>query len=107
MARNAELSGLITDPSRLAVPNPKVVVQSAATDATRTVSSNQHGEYSVPAPYNITIEAQGFKIRHQIGVVVEVDQRAWLDFEPIVGSKYSKVSRCRRALRWSTHQMHL
>jgi hypothetical protein len=68
LAQNAELSGLITDPSGLAVPNARVVVQSADTDATRTVSSNGQGEYSVPAllpgPYNITIEANGFKTVH-------------------------------------------
>ena len=49
LAQNAELSGLITDPSGLAVPSARVVVQSADTAATRTVSSNQQGEYSVPA----------------------------------------------------------
>jgi hypothetical protein len=49
MAQNAELSGLITDPSGLAVPGAQVVVQSADTGGGRTVSSNQQGEYSVPA----------------------------------------------------------
>jgi protocatechuate 3,4-dioxygenase beta subunit len=62
-AQNAELSGLITDPSGLAVSGARVVVQSADTGGTRTVSSNQQGEYSVPAllpgPYNITTEANG------------------------------------------------
>src|SRR6202051_2515919 len=80
LAQNAEVSGLITDPSSLAVPNARVVVQSADTGATRAVFSNQQGEYSVPAllpgPYNITIEAKGFKTIHQNGVTAEVDQRA-------------------------------
>jgi hypothetical protein len=48
-AQNAEISGFIADPSGLAVPYARVVVQSADTDATRTVSSNQQGEYGVPA----------------------------------------------------------
>src|SRR5580698_2233255 len=51
------LSGRITDPSGLGVPHAKVVVQSDDTAAARTLSSNQQGEYSVPAllpgPYNI------------------------------------------------------
>jgi hypothetical protein len=59
LAQNAQLSGLIRDPANLAVPRAKVAVQSADTAATRTVSSNQQGEYSVaallPGPYNITI----------------------------------------------------
>ena len=49
LAQDAELSGLITDPSGLAVPGARVVVQSAGTDATRTVSANGQGEYSAPA----------------------------------------------------------
>jgi hypothetical protein len=73
-----------------------VVAQSADTAATRTVSSNQQGEYSVPAllpgPYNITIEANGFKTVHQNGVVVEVDQRARLDFALTIGSNSESIT---------------
>jgi hypothetical protein len=96
LAQNAELSGFITDPSGLAVPGARVVVQGADTGAARTVSSNQQGEYSVPAllpgPYNITIEANGFKAVHQNGVVVEVDQRARLDFALTVGSTTETIT---------------
>src|ERR1700686_5136281 len=96
LAQNAEISGLITDPSSLAVPGARVVVQSADTGATRTVSSNQQGEYSVPAllpgPYNITIEANGFKSIHQNGVVIEVDQRARLDFTLTIGSTTETIT---------------
>jgi hypothetical protein len=95
-AQNAELSGSVTDPSGLAVPGARVVVQSVDTDATHTVSSNQQGEYSVPAllpgPYNVTLEANGFKTIHQNGVVVEVDQRARLDFALIVGSSSESIT---------------
>jgi len=96
LAQNAELSGLITDPAGLAVPGARVVVQSADTGATRTVSSNDHGEFSVPAllpgPYNITIEANGFKTNHQNGVVVEVNQRARLDFALTIGSNTDSIT---------------
>src|SRR5260370_2878834 len=96
IAQNAELSGLVTDPSGLAVPGARVVVQSADTGATRTVSSNQQGEYSVPAllpgPYTITVEANGFKTIHQNGVVVEVDQRAPLDFALTLGSTAESIT---------------
>ena len=78
------------------MPNARVVVQSADTGATRTVSSNQQGEYSVPAllpgPYNITVEANGFKTIHQNGVVVEVDQRARLDFALTIGSNTETIT---------------
>ena len=44
---NADVSGLITDPSNLAAPG--WLLQSADTRETHTVSSNQQGEYSAPA----------------------------------------------------------
>jgi hypothetical protein len=43
LAQNAELSGIISDPSGLAVPAAKVLLESADTGAARTVSSNQQG----------------------------------------------------------------
>ncbi len=96
LAQNAELSGLISDPSSLAVANARVVVQSADNAATRSVVSNQQGEYSVPAlqpgTYEVTVEANGFKTIRQSGVVVEVDQRARLDFALTVGSAAETVN---------------
>ncbi len=96
LAQSAELSGLIRDPANLAVPGAKVVVQSAATAATRAVSSNQQGEYSIPAlmpgPYNVTVEANGFKTIRQNDVVVEVDQRARLDFALTIGSNTETIT---------------
>ena len=96
LAQTAELSGLITDPSGLAVPRARVVVQSAKTAAARTVFSNQQGVYSVPAllpgPYDITVEANGFKTIHQNGVVVEVDQRARLDFALTIGTNAEAIT---------------
>jgi Carboxypeptidase regulatory-like domain/TonB dependent receptor len=96
LAQNAELSGLISDPSGLPVPGAKVTAGNPDTGATRTVSSNQQGEYSVPAlipgPYNVMVEANGFKAVHQNGVVVEVDQRARLDFALTVGSNAETIT---------------
>src|SRR5580704_15891602 len=96
LAQNAELSGVVSDPSGRAVPGAKVAVQSAETDATRTVSANGQGEYSAPAllpgAYNVTVEANGFKTLHQNGVVVEVDQRARLDFALTIGRAAESIT---------------
>ena len=96
LAQNAELSGLISDPSGSAVPGAKVVVQSSGTAATRAVSSNGRGEYSVPAllpgPYDVTVEANGFKSVRENGVIVEVDQRARLDFALSIGNKAETIT---------------
>ena len=49
IAQTANLSGIISDPSGLAVPNAKVTVKNQATGVTREVISNQQGLYSIPA----------------------------------------------------------
>jgi len=96
LAQNAEFSGLITDPAGLAVPRARVLVQSAATGATRSVLSNQQGEYSVPAlqpgTYNVTVEANGFQTVHQNGVMLEVGQQARLDLALTVGSNTESIT---------------
>src|ERR1700758_1212084 len=96
LAQNAEISGLITDPSGLAVQGARISVENSNTAATRAVSSNQQGEYSVPAllpgAYNVTIEANGFKTIHQNSVVVEVGQRARLDFALSIGSNAETIT---------------
>jgi hypothetical protein len=95
-AQNAEISGLIRDPSQRAVAGAAVMVQSLETGVTRAVITNPQGEYSVPAllpgAYDITVEAIGFKAIRQTAVVVEVDQRARLDFSLTVGSKSEVVT---------------
>ena len=95
-AQNAELSGLISDPSGRAVSGAAVKLRYLETGATRTLLSNQQGEYSFPAlspgAYDITVEATGFKTIHQSGVVLEVGQRARLDFPLPVGNKSEVVA---------------
>ena len=80
MAQTANLSGIVSDPSSLSVPNAKVTVKSRATGITREVVSNQQGSYSIPAlspgAYDLTVEATGFISVHQNGILLEVDQRA-------------------------------
>ena len=45
-----------------------------------------------PGPYNITVEANGFKTVHQNGIVLEVDQRARLDFALTIGSTSESIT---------------
>jgi len=96
LAQNAEISGLITDPSGRAVPGARISVENSNTAATRAVSSNGQGEYSVaallPGAYDITVEAMGFKAIHQNGITVEVDQRARLDFALTIGSTTESIT---------------
>ena len=96
-AQNAELSGLITDPFDLAVSNARVTVQSIETGAIRVVLSNEQGVYDVDGllpgrPYRITVAADGFKTIYQDGIVVEVDQRARLNFSLTVGKNAESIT---------------
>src|SRR4051812_1152008 len=94
-AQNADISGIVLDPSKLAVSDAQVTAENAATSVTRTVFSNEQGLYSVPSlppgRYNITVEANGFKTLHQNDVVFEVDQEARLDFTLEIGSKQESI----------------
>ena len=67
-----------------------------ATGVTREVVSNQQGLYSIPAlppgSYDLTVEATGFKSVHQNGIVLEVDQRASLDFALSIGSTTETIT---------------
>ena len=96
LGQNAEISGFISDPSGLAVPAARVVVESNQTGARRTVLSNQLGQYTLaalpPAAYQVSIEANGFKTTRQSGIVLEVDQRARLDFTLTIGSATETIT---------------
>ena len=95
-AQTAEISGLISDPSGLPVPNATLNVQKHATGVSRRVTSNQQGLYSAPAlapgSYDVTVQATGFASIHQNSIVLEVDQRAVLDFSLSIGSTTESVT---------------
>ena len=88
--------GYVLDPDHRPVPGARVIVESPNTGATRDVVSNQQGVYSVPAlppgPYNLTVEANGFKTIHQTGFVVEANQQARQDFALTIGSRTETVT---------------
>ncbi len=88
--------GYILDPDHRPVPGTRVVVESTNTGATRDIVSNQQGLYSVPAlqpgPYNITVEANGFKSVHQTGIVLEANQQARMDFGLTIGSTTETIT---------------
>ena len=88
--------GYVLDPDHRPVPSARIVIESPNTAATRDVFSNHQGLYSVPAlppgPYNITVEANGFKTIHQTGIVLEADQQARMDFALTIGSTTETIT---------------
>ncbi len=62
---NANVNGVITDPSGAAVPNAKVQITNQATGRVRTAVTSLSGVYSIPTVppgmYTLTVEVSGFK----------------------------------------------
>ena len=73
---NQQITGVVTDPTGAAVPNAVVMVTNEATGVSRTVKSNDEGNYtvlSVPiGVYTITTTVPGFKKSILKGVHVDV-----------------------------------
>ena len=88
--------GYVLDPDHRPIPGVRITIEDPNTAATRSTSTNQQGFYSVPAlhpgPYNLAIQANGFKTIHQTGIVLEADQQARMDFPLTVGSRTETVT---------------
>ena len=92
----ATMFGTITDSSGAAIPNAKVTLVQTDTNFTRTFATKPDGSYReefLPiGPYNITVEAAGFKTLHQAGIVLAVMQTADLSLKLDIGTATESVS---------------
>ena len=88
--------GYVLDPDQRPIPGAHIVIADPNTGATRNVSANQQGLYSVPAlppgPYNITVEANGFRKLVKPDVVVHVQDALDIDFEMQVGAASESIT---------------
>ena len=68
----ATLSGTVTDPTGLAVPNVQVTLQSATENASRETVTNTGGQYVIPAippgTYRLVMKANGFQSQTFTGI---------------------------------------
>src|SRR5213592_3676719 len=84
-----EITGVVRDSSGAVIPGATVAVTNPATNATRTVMSNEAGVYRFPAlqpgTYTIKVEMAGFRTITQTGVELQVQQSARIDFSLQVG----------------------
>jgi hypothetical protein len=80
----------------LLIPEVKITVTNTATETSRDTVTNDLGYYTVPplppGSYKIAASKQGFRDREQTGIVLEVDQRATIDFSMKVGQLSQTVS---------------
>jgi hypothetical protein len=95
-AQDATIVGTITDPSGASVPNVKVTVTNIETGLVHTVVTSDSGTYVIPelkiGHYDAKAEAAGFKIAEQKGLVLQVGDRARIDFQMQLGGAQETVT---------------
>ncbi len=78
------ISGTVTDSTGATVPNTSVTVSDAATNISRTVTSDESGFYTVTnlpvGTYSVSAELQNFKKSVKSGNVLNADGRLTVDF---------------------------
>ena len=90
----ATLSGTVTDPSGLAIPEAKISIVNLATGVTRTLVSDSAGFYTapnlVPGDYKLNVTAKGFATSTaELTLTVGANQS--LDFRMKVGATNEKI----------------
>ncbi len=90
------LSGRVTDPSGSSVPGAKVVATQTATGAKAEASTSTDGEFALPflapGPYQLVVDASGFKKFTQSGIQISTNQRLTQDVTLQVGSQTESVT---------------
>src|SRR5260370_33046471 len=96
IGQNAELSGLIRDPSNLSVSGAEVSIRNEQTGGRRGTRSNASGFYSLPAlspgDYRLSIRAAGFETIVHEGLKLEVGASCRIDFSCRLGDSRTIVT---------------
>jgi hypothetical protein len=83
-AQNARIVGTIKDQTGGAVPGVTVTARNQETGLTRAASSDEAGNYRLPAlppgTYNLTAELASFSSESRPDIVLVIDQTATIDF---------------------------
>jgi hypothetical protein len=91
-----QITGVVTDPTGAAVPNAQVTVTNEATRVTRTVRSNDDGNYTVlnlpVGVYTIATVMQGFKKSILTGVNVDVGGKPAVPVQLEIGQVTESVA---------------
>jgi hypothetical protein len=95
-AQDAQISGLVLDPSKASVAGADIALRNEQTGGRRSIQSNQQGFYSLSAlragVYRLTVRAAGFETVVREGIVLEVGQSARLDFNLRIGEPQTTVT---------------
>lgn len=90
------LSGRVTDATGATIPSAKVVATETNTGAKAEATTNPDGSYTLPflapGPYQLTVEANGFKKYTQSGITIGTNVRLSQDVVLQVGSQAESVT---------------
>ena len=90
-----QITGEIRDPSGALVPNASVTVTNTATNVARSTETNSAGLYSFPdlspGVYDVKVAMAGFATVVRMGIELQVQQVARIDFALIVGQAQQTI----------------
>jgi hypothetical protein len=88
--QEATIVGTVTDPSGAAVPNVTITITHEETGQSRSINTNDVGQYVVPdlaiGHYNVSAKASGFSGEEKTGIALNVNDRTRVDFVLKVGA---------------------
>src|SRR5256712_6207365 len=89
--QTGRIVGTVKDPQQATVPRAEVMITSAATGESRTVTTNERGDYVLtpvnPGRYAVTVVGQGFQTAVVTAVDVPVGQSVRVDVELKLGAR--------------------
>jgi hypothetical protein len=92
----ATLTGTITDKSGAVVPNAQISVTNTATGVSTKATTDSAGLYTapnlIPGPYEVTMQAQGFKTEKRTGLTFTVGAQVVINASLGVGSTGETVN---------------
>jgi hypothetical protein len=105
-AQEATIVGTVTDPSGSVIANAKITAKNVETGLVHTISTNEAGQYVLPdihiGHYDMKAEAIGFKAAEQKSILLQVGDRARVDFQMQVGAASETVTVEAAAIRVET-----
>lgn len=103
--------GTVLDPSGAVVVGAKVTLLNLATGIKREDTTSTSGDYNFPlldpGRYSVTVATPSFRTETQTNIVVEVDQKARIDFHLQVGTELQTIDVSAQAALLSTDQATL
>ena len=104
---NAEISGIVTDPSGSTIPNATITATQTETHAVRSTVSGANGSYIMPnlpiGPYTLEVNANGFATSVRKGIVLDVGSSVTIPVTLTVGSVQQQVQVTANASMVETH----